>query len=442
LKDEPHDSLGERIAVMLAAIRERTLMLVDQLSEQALNQVHDPLMSPIVWDLGHIANFEELWLVREVGRRRPLHEELGRVYDAFTAARDERGELPYLRSNDCRAYMEAVRDRTLECLASADLTESGGPLLGGGFVYDLVARHEQQHTETILQTLQIMTSEPYGPPRPRERSRAIDVPSEMVFVEGGQFELGARETWFSYDNERPAHVRELAPFWIDALPVSNGEFREFIDGGGYGRREWWSPDGWRWRQRRGRTMPRYWERDGAGFVARSFDSFERVDPLAPVCHVSWYEADAFARSRGKRLPTEAEWEKAASWDAGTGRKRRYPWGDDADHERRANLDQLAFGTSQVGAFPDGASPCGVQQMAGDVWEWTASEFDPYPGFEAFPYDEYSKVFFGGRFKVLRGGSWATQPGALTNAFRNWDYPERRQIFAGFRCARDADGGDR
>jgi iron(II)-dependent oxidoreductase len=261
----------------------------------------------------------------------------------------------------------------------------------------------------------------------------------MVLVDGGSFVMGARDEWFSYDNERRCHERELAPFWIDTAPVTNGELVAFIEDGGYGRREWWSEDGWRCRRREDVTLPAYWERDGDGFAVRSFGSYERVDPLAPVCHVSWYEADAFARSRRKRLPTEAEWEKAASWDANAGRKRRYPWGDDPEHERRANLDQLAFGTSQVGAFPESASFFGAQQMAGDVWEWTASGFEPYPGFEAFPYEEYSKVFFGGPFRVLRGGSWATQPGAVTTSFRNWDYPQRRQIFAGFRCARDADG---
>ena len=429
----------ERIAGMLAAVRERTLLLVEQLSERALNEVHDPLMSPIVWDLGHIANFEELWLVREVGGRRPLHEELGSVYDAFTASRSERGRLPYLRSEHCLDYMAAVRRRTLECLEHADLSPDAGRLLADGFVYDLIARHEQQHTETILQTLQLMTSEEYDPPNARDRPEGVEAAGGMVLVEAGPFPIGAAPGWFAYDNERNGHERELPAFWLDTVPVTNGEYAEFIDDGGYGRREWWSEEGWDWRRRRDRTLPRYWERDGDAFVVRSFATTKPMDEAAPVCHVSWFEADAYARSRGKRLPSEAEWERAASWDPESGRKSRYPWGEDPDHEGRANLDQLAFGAAQVGAFPDGAGPCGAQQLAGDVWEWTASDFEPYPGFQAFPYSEYSEAFFGGRFKVLRGGSWATQSGAVTTAFRNWDHPERRQIFAGFRCARDAEG---
>ncbi len=166
---------------MLAAVRSRTLMLVEQLSDRALNEAHDPLMSPIVWDLGHIANFEELWLVQEVGGRRPLQEELGSVYDAFTAPRSERGDLPYLRSEHCLDYMEAVRRRTLECLEDADLS-TGGRLLAGGFVYDLIARHEQQHSETILQTLQLMTSEGYEPPDARERPQAPEPAGGMVVL--------------------------------------------------------------------------------------------------------------------------------------------------------------------------------------------------------------------------------------------------------------------
>ena len=169
------------------------------------------------------------------------------------------------------------------------------------------------------------------------------------------------------------------------------------------------------------------------------DAFDRTGPVPPshpVCHVGFHEADAFARWAGKRLPTEIEWEAAASWDPGRGTKSRYPWGDEAPDERRANVDQLLFDTAPVGAYPLGVSPVGCWGMIGDVWEWTASDFRAYPGYSTFPYPEYSEVFFGDEYKVLRGGSWATRPGAIRNTFRNWDYPIRRQIFAGFRCARD------
>ena len=424
----------------LGRVRARTLSLVESLSEDALNRVHDPLMSPVVWDLGHIATFEDLWIAQNAFGQPALRASLGRVYDPFTASRSERGELPYLRSADCLAYMESVRARTLELLDGADLSGAAQPLLADGYVFEMILRHEQQHTETILQTLQLMTSERYDP------AHAVEVPArgtpgEMVLVPEGPFEMGATSALargvFAYDNELPRHERVLPAFEIDVAPVTNGEFAAFVEDRGYDRPELWSPAGWEWRESKQRTLPRYWERDGGGLAVRRFAVTEPVDPARPVCHVSWFEADAFARWAGKRLPTEAEWEKAASWDAGEGAKRTYPWGDEPPTAERANLDQLAFETAAAGAYPDGASPCGALQMLGDVWEWTGDSFEAYPGFSAFPYPEYSQEFFGGPFRVLRGGSWATQPQAVTTTFRNWDYPERRQIFAGLRCARDA-----
>jgi iron(II)-dependent oxidoreductase len=434
-------SAGDRkalIAARLATVRERTLLLVRDLSEEALNRVHDPLMSPIVWDLGHMATFEDLWLAQRPFGKAPLRDGLDKVYDPSTAPRSERGELPYLRSSECLEYMEAVRERVLACLEAADLDADDDRLLENGFVYEMLLRHEQQHSETILQTLQIMTAEAYTPRRVFDTPVATKHDLEMVLVPGGPFEMGADAEGFAYDNERPRHVRDVGTFLIDAAPVTNGAVIAFVADGGYERREWWSDGGWAWREREQISLPRYWRTDGSDFTVRSFAEAEAVDPARPVCHVSWFEAEAFARYAGKRLPTEAEWEKAASWDQPAGIKRRYPWGDRAWGRSDANLDQLAFGTAPAGAYPGAASPCGARQMLGDVWEWTATGFDGYAGFQAFPYKEYSEQFFGGPYKVLRGGSWATQPGAVDNTFRNWDYPERRQIFAGFRCARDAD----
>jgi iron(II)-dependent oxidoreductase len=435
-------TIQERAVQSLELARRRTLELIAPLSEQALNTVHDPLMSPIVWDLGHIANFEELWIVQRAGGREPLREELGAVYDPFTAPRRERGALPYLTSEQCFAYMDAVRERAIACIERADVSPGSDPLLAGGFVFDLVVRHEQQHTETILQTLQIMTAETYAPVQRTELPGGGEPRNDMVFVAGGTFEMGAGTGSFAYDNERPSHIREVAPFWIDSLPVTNGQICEFIEDGGYERREWWSEDGWRWRESERINLPGYWERDHGGFSVRSFGEVVPVDPQRPVCHVSSYEAEAFARYAGKRLPTEAEWEKAASWDPHQAAKRSYAWGDERPSAEHANVDQLAYGTAIAGAYRDGASTYGAEQMIGDVWEWTASGFDAYQGFEAFPYPEYSEPFFGGPFKVLKGGSWATQPQLATCTFRNWDYRERRQIFAGFRCARDAEDGER
>ena len=279
-----------------------------------------------------------------------------------------------------------------------------------------------------------MTSEAYSP---KLRTRA-GVPAATAAAwcgRGRPLPDGRRRELVLLRQRAPAARGRPAPFWIDRFPVSNGEFEQFIHDGGYRRREWWSNEGWEWRQR-SRRRSRYWEPDGDGFRVRSLRPRRGDRPARPVCHVCWYEADAFARSRGKRLPSEAEWEKAASWDAAAGVKRLYPWGDRAHDDELANLDQLSFGTAQTGAYPAGAAPCGAEQMAGDVWEWTAGGFDAYPGFEAFPYGEYSEVFMGGPYRTLRGGAWATQAGAVTNSFRNWDHPDRRQLFAGFRCASD------
>lgn len=429
------------ILARLGTVRGRTLALVESLSEDALNRVHDPLMSPVVWDLGHIATFEDLWLAQKAFGAEPLRAGLDRVYDPFSAPRSRRGELPYLRSEDCLSYMEAVRNRTLELLASADLSADAEPLLAGGLVYEMILRHEQQHSETMLQTLQLMADAEYRPARAHAVPEHVaGRPRDMVLVPEGRFEMGAESalggSGFSYDNERPRHDVFVAALYIDATPVTNGDFIAFVEDGGYERPELWSEGGRRWLEK-GRRLPRYWTRDGYEFAVRSFDEVESVDPERPLCHVSWYEADAFARYAGKRLPTEAEWEKAASWDSVAQAKRLYPWGDAPPTRELANLDQLAFGTAPAGAYAGGESPCGALQMLGDVWEWTASGFDAYPGFEAFPYKEYSEEFFGGPYRVLRGGAWATQPEAVSSTFRNWDHPERRQIFAGFRCAKDA-----
>jgi gamma-glutamyl hercynylcysteine S-oxide synthase len=387
----------------LEEARRRTLQLVAPLSDEQLNRVYSPILSPLAWDLGHIANFEELWLVQTVGDLEPLHGELGRLYDAIENPRSTRNELPILRGAELRAYLEDVRRRTLEVLEEVDLELGEEPLLVGGFVYQLLIAHEHQHTETMLQLIQMIDGyEPVESSARPEPNGAVDGP-EMVLVDAGPAEIGAGPDGFAYDNERPRHTVELDPFWIDRAPVTNGDYAEFV-------------------REAGTDPPMYWEPDGEGWwVRRAMGRRDAVDPAEPVVHVSWHEADAFARWAGKRLPTEQEWEAAAR-------------GADAD---RANLDQLSFGCAQVGAFADAPSDCGALHMLGDVWEWTSSDFHAYPGFQAFPYPEYSEVFFGDTYKVLRGGAWATRRNVARTTFRNWDLPQRRQIFAGLRCARDA-----
>jgi iron(II)-dependent oxidoreductase len=411
---------------------------VAPLSDDELHRQHDPLMSPILWDLGHIAHFEELWLTRNLDGPIEFVEMPG-LYNPFEHPRSTRGVLPLPGFAECRAIMDEIRGRVLARLAATDFDDAN-PLLRDGYVYQMVLQHEYQHNETILQTLQLKQGEPYSPAARFELPPAPTVaaaPGEMVRFPGGRVEIGTDDRAAAYDNERPRHAVELRPFFIDANPVTNGDFLAFIAAGGYADREHWSEAGWRWLTESGVQAPKYWFPSDGRWITRVMDRVGPVDPRHPVCHVCWYEAEAYARFAGKRLPTEIEWEAAASWDPATGRKRRYPWGDEAASKELANLDQLGFGTAPVGAYPRNVSPIGCYGMVGDVWEWTSSDFGPWPGFTAFPYQEYSEVFFGDEYKVLRGGSWATRPGAVRNTFRNWDYPIRRQIFSGFRCARDA-----
>ncbi|HSD80425.1 MAG TPA: SUMF1/EgtB/PvdO family nonheme iron enzyme [Solirubrobacteraceae bacterium] len=359
----------------LAALHEartRTLELVAHLRPADLERQVAPIMSPLVWDLAHIAAYEDLWLCHRHGGEPLLHPELAATYDAFETPRAVRGEIELLDGDGARAYLAAVRARTLEVTRRRGVD----PVL-----HELVVRHELQHTETMRQALLLGGLLPPGEPP----SRPVDGGDAWVDVPAGPFTLGAREgDGFSYDNERPAHVVDVPAFRIARRPVTNATWLTFSEGGGYQRREWWSDEGWAWKQCYDITdCPA--ARDG--------------HPEAPVCHVSWFEAEAFARAHAARLPSEAEWEKAATWE----------------HEA-------------------GAGP--VLAGAGRVWEWTASEFTAYPGFVAHPYREYSEVFFGRGYRVLRGGSWATAPRVATPTFRNWDLPQRRQIFAGLRVAAD------
>jgi iron(II)-dependent oxidoreductase len=411
--------------------RERTLALVSGLSDADLERVHSPLMSPLVWDLGHIAAFEDLWIGHRYGGCPLLRAELARIYDAFETPRRRRGDIPYLGRSEACAYLDDVRGRTLGVIA-----ERGA---GDGFLLELVLRHEQQHTETMLQTLELARLPDYEPPR-RDRLAAMAPASvtptglELVRVAGGHCSVGAPAHSFSYDNERPRHTVDLGAFAIGRTPVTNATFLTFAEGGGYERREWWSDEGWSWKEEYDITHPGEWT--AGGLERRLGADPVPLEPDAPVVHVSWFEAEAFARAHGARLPTELEWEKAATWDQDAGRTRSYPWGDEPWSPDRANLDQLACGTTPVAGHPRGASPCGCLDMVGNVWEWTASHFRGYPDFCADPYSEYSEVFFGDAYRVLRGGSWATRAAVSTPTFRNWDFPQRRQIFAGFRIARD------
>jgi iron(II)-dependent oxidoreductase len=363
---------AEQVLVALGEVRERTLALVAPLSDAQLEAQHSPIMSPLVWDLAHIAAYEDLWLADRLGGAGLLRGDLADIYDAFETPRSVRGEIELLDAPAAREYLRDVRERVAEVLAAHGT--------GDGLICEMVLRHELQHTETMRQAMALA-----GLLAPGEPPQApLGGEDEWLTLPPGTFWMGAAGDVFAYDNERPCHELLVAEFLIARAPVSNASWMHFSEGGGYERREWWSDEGWAWKQ---------------DYDIGSHAGVAEGHPEAPVCHVSWFEADAYSRSQNARLPSEPEWERAATWGQPTG--------------------EQALG--------------GV----GRVWEWTATEFCPYPGFVAHPYREYSEVFFGGGYRVLRGGSWATHPRVATRTFRNWDLPQRRQIFSGLRLARDA-----
>jgi iron(II)-dependent oxidoreductase len=428
-----------QVAALLSEARARTRWLVEPLTTVELHAQHSPLMSPIIWDLGHIGHFEEVWLVEQVETGGTGSEGLRGIYNPFEHPRSTRSGLQLPTLEECFTYQDRIRDVVLENMTSTGLPHQS-ELLAEGYVYRMVAQHEYQHNETILQTLQLMGGRRY----PARRGRLFphgshrDPPDDsMVRVPGGAVTIGTDDRSAAYDNERGRHVLEIEPFWIDATPVTNGAYRAFVDSGGYENPKVWSEAGRVWLEESDATAPMHWTRTESGWTERFMDLTKPLDPTRPVCHVCYHEAEAFARWSGKRLPTEQEWEVAATWAPEKGEKLLFPWGEEDPSPLHANLDVLAFDTAPVWSLPMNVSPVGCYGMIGDVWEWTSSDFLPYPGYRTFPYPEYSEVFFGDEYKVLRGGSWATRPGAIRSTFRNWDYPIRRQIFAGFRCARDA-----
>lgn len=458
-----------RLASALDAGRRWTHVLLDPLDDEAMHRQFNRIMSPLVWDLGHIGNFEELWLLRGLGDRSQHDPDLDRVYNPFDNPRWVRADLPLLRRPDATAYTREIREHALELLRRTELAPDV-PLLADGFVYHMVIQHEAQHQETMLQALDLReptrpgdadeladADDPrlglYLPATARRTPEARPVDdTDVVVVDGGPFDFGApaaadvpdgttraaREAAVSaYDNERPRHRVDLPAFAIERFPVTARRYAEFVADGGYADDRWWSERGREWRDETGHTAPQGWvpAPDG-GWRIRRFNRVDALDPRELVEHVSYFEAGAFAAWAGGRLPTEQEWEKAAAHDPATGRSRPFPWGDAAPSPALANVDRRLWGPSLVGSYPAGASAWGVEHLLGDGYEWTTSGFDPYPGYTTFPYPEYSEVFFGGDWKVLRGASWATRSEVARSTFRNWDHPYRRQIFSSIRVVYD------
>jgi gamma-glutamyl hercynylcysteine S-oxide synthase len=421
----------QQLADDLERARTRTLRLVD-FDDAELCRQYDPLMSPLVWDLAHIGQQEELWLLRGGDPNRPgiLAPEVEALYDAFVHSRASRVDLPLLSPDRARSYCRTVRAAALDALDALPDDPAGD------FAFGMVVSHENQHDETMLQALNLRTGTPLLADAAALPTGRRGLAGTSVLVSGGPFQLGvdAASEPYSLDNERPAHMVDVPAFRIGRVPVTNGEWQHFIDDGGYTQPRWWSDRGWQHRISAGLVAPQFWSPDGQ--TRTRFGYVEDIPPDEPVQHISYFEAEAYAAWAGARLPTEVEWEKACAWDAATSTRRRYPWGDAAPSDARANLGGTALRPAPVGAYPAGASAYGAEQMLGDVWEWTSSPLRPWPGFTPMVYQRYSQPFFDGDYRVLRGGSWAVEPAILRPSFRNWDHPYRRQIFSGVRLAWD------
>ena len=410
----------QQLKAWMEVCRVGTLALFEDMDEKTFRYQPHPDFSPVGWHLGHIGYTESLWLLERCANSilTPLNKggkeiDIRRLFAADGLPKEERVNLPKIP--ETYDYLDRVRKQVFDYLEIAPLDEQER-------LWRFIIQHESQHCETISLLLQlqgyssVISSAKFG-------NDQEQITQEMIQIPAGEFEMG-NDGIDALDNERPRHRIYVDSYWIDRYPVTCQDYRQFITDGGYQNRELWLAEGWEWVQANGITQPLYWLENADG------DDY-------PVCGVSWYEADAYARFVGKRLPTEAEWEKAACWDVKTGRSNPYPWGEMFPDDERCNHNNIHRGTTPINVFSAGKSASGVQDMLGNVWEWTASWFDGYQGFEYYPYRGYSQAYFDGKHRVLKGGSWATRPWALRCSFRNWYYPEVRQILAGFRCAKSS-----
>lgn len=403
----------ETLREWLVDARRRTLDLVADLSDEQLEIPYIYTVNPFRWELGHVAWFQEHWVVRHAYGDKPIRADAGAIFDSTRIGHEPRWHLELPERDAVLAYLRDVRDRVLLRV------EEREPTPRESYFLQLSVFHEDMHGEAFVYMRQAL-----GYPQPAFATSAPAVPRSPapgdLQLPGGRVTLGAKANGkFVFDNEKWAHEVDLPPFRIARTAVSEGQFRDFVRDAGYSRRELWSHLGWSWRQSVGATHPLYWRAEGDDWLVRDFDRWRPVDPDLPMAYVCWYEAEAYCRWAGRRLPAEAEWEAAAA-------------ASQLSHAS-ANLDGGAT-CVPVDAQPGVASPRGCRNMFGNVWEWTATPFLPYPGFAADPYEQYSAPWFGSR-KVLRGGAWPTRARMLTVSHRNFFTPDRRDVIAGFRtCA--------
>jgi iron(II)-dependent oxidoreductase len=423
------------LASQLHQTRMRTLRLTDGLSSEQLMGLKLDIVNPVLWEIGHVGWFHEYWTLRHSHGQPPLIDRADDLWNSSTVAHDARWDLDLPDRDVTFAYLARVLDHQSDQLGRADLPERAL------YFYELAIRHEDMHVEALTYMRETLAY-----PQPQGLGNHAFTPAgglrDDAEVPGGTWRLGAtRREGFVFDNEKWAHEVELSTFRIARAPVTNREFAAFVEAGGYRVREYWSDAGWAWRDRLRAERPTYWQpkSDGA-WTWRRYDRTEAVAPDAPVVFINWYEAEAWCRWARRRLPTEAEWEAAALGEPSadgkslSGVKRPWPWGDTVPTGEHANLGFAFDAPLDVAACPQGDSAFGCRQMVGNVWEWTASDFTPFPGFAADPYEDYSRPWFGSR-KVLRGGCWATSDRIGRPTYRNFFPPARNDIFGGFRtCA--------
>jgi iron(II)-dependent oxidoreductase len=455
---------AHKLIELAREFRSRTVDLVSDLEDEQLIGPRVPTVNPPLWEIGHVAWFQEFWVLRHLRLKKPLIANGDQLYNSTDVAHDTRWELLLPTRKDTLRYMDDVLNRVIDRLSD------GHDLSADEYYFHLLTTfHEGMHTEALAYTRQTL-----GYPAPRFTANSLAGATKGgpctgdVEVPGGTFTIGARTDFpFVFDNEKWAHPIKLKPFRIARAPVTNGEFLAFVEDGGYRRKQFWSEEGARWLESGGnpqlehsfakffnknldpfphatdlapRGHPIYWRREDNGrWQQRIFDRYVGLNENLPVMHVNWYEAEAYCNWAGRRLPAEAEWEAAAAAEpVRDGREtaaRHFPWGDDPPTPAQANLDWQLPGLAEVGAFASGDSAFGCRQMLGNVWEWTADSFKPYPGFIVDPYKEYSNPWFG-THKVLRGGCWATRSLLIRNTWRNFYTPDRNDVWAGFRtCAR-------
>lgn len=415
----------------------RLLELVADLDEDQLVGPQLPVINPFLWEVGHVTWFQEVFVLRRALGEEPLIPHADAIWDSAAIPHGTRWWLQLPSRKETVAYADEVARRVVQGLRSRQATAQLS------YIARYAVHHHDMHTEALTYTRQTLAY-----PVPALPGTQVELPEGTllegplpgdVSLPGGRYLLGAdRDEPFVHDNEKWVHPVDLQPFDIARAPVTQEEYACFVDDGGYRRRELWSEDGWAWRQSVEAEAPVYWRRSGAGWQRRDFDRWVALEAHRPVNHVCWYEADAFCRWAGRRLPSEAEWEAAAIGVAGGAegwepRRRRFPWGEEPLSAWRANLDWQHLGTVDVAAYPAGDSPSGCRQMIGNVWEWTSSTFLPYPNFEQDAYRDNSWPWFGTR-KVLRGGAWATRSRMMRSTLRNYFTPERRDVLAGFRTA--------